>query len=209
MINMKKWDIFLIPVILLLVTAVGADYVNDAGVFIAESCLNATHIQRSYEYNTSVGAEPTLYNYTQVSQCTNNCTDNKCNAMEPRVDINAMWVTFGAGLSFLLIGMALGMPFGKFVGKEEITAGWDTTIMVRYIFFFIGFYLVYLSFGMSRRVSAIYGGDANITDAASTATMVMRITMTLFLIVMMVETVFYILKYYQESSYSKKWGEQG
>jgi len=198
---MKKLFAVILATLLLMPTAA-------QGIMVNETCLNQSHLLVTFEYSLDVDDTVTVYKYSQIHECTNNCTDNKCDAMDASVDMNAMWITFGAGLLFLVLGAAMGIPFGKIVGKEEITAGWDTTIMVRYIFFFIGFYLVYLSFGMARRVSAIYGGDENITGAASTATMVMRLTMTLFLLVMFVETLFYIIKYYQESSYSKKWGER-
>lgn len=192
---------FVIIALLLIYAAAPAQ-----AIMVNETCLDANTLFVSFEYNLDVDGENTIYKWNQTHECTNECSDNKCNVMDAGVDMSAMWITFVAGLIFLVIGTIMGVPFGKIVGKEEITAGWDTTMMVRYIFFFIGFYLVYLSFGMSRRVSAVYGGDENITDAAGTATMVMRITMTLFLIMMFVETLFYILKYYQNVEYVKKWG---
>jgi len=192
--------ILVVVAVLLIYSAVPVE-----AILVNETCLNSSHLYVSFEYILDVDGTSTTYKFNQTHECTNNCTDNRCDAMDASVDMSSMWVTFGAGLMFLVLGTALGVPFGKMVGKEDIRSGWDTTMMGRYIFFFIGFYLVYLSFGMSRRVSAIYGGDENITSAASTATMVMRITMSLFLIMMFVETVFYVLQYYQQSSYNRKW----
>jgi len=104
------------------------------------------------------------------------------------------------------LGTALGIPYGKFSEKEEIMSGFDTTIVVRYMFFFIGFFLIYLSLGMSRRIDSMYGGGANITKATGTSTMVVMITMVLFLIILVVETLFTILKYLGETRLDNKYG---
>jgi len=178
-------------------------------VMVNETCLNDTHLYVTFEYTLDVNGAETTYIYNQTHQCTNNCTNNKCVGTAYAVDMTSVWLVYGVGVSLLVLGTALGVPFGKLVGKEDISPGWDTTTMVRYVFFFVGFLLVYLSLSMASRISSIYGGDANVIGAANTAVMVMQITLVLFLFVFFIELIFFVLKYYIKSEYDKKWSMRG
>lgn len=178
-------------------------------VMVNETCLNDTHLYVTFEYALDIGGSSTVYKYDQTHHCTNNCTNNKCVGTTYAVDMTSVWLVYGVGVSLLIMGTALGVPFGKLVGKEDISTGWDTTTVVRYVFFFVGFLFVYLSLSMTSRISSIYGGDANIVRAANTAVMVMRTTLLLFFFVFFVELIFYIVNYYMKTQYEKKWRPRG
>lgn len=176
---------------------------------ITETCVNGTHIKRVTDIYACDGTGCEYFNSTETSLCRQNCTSDQCTGEEPKVDMAAMWLTFSAGFGFLILGTVLGVPFGKLVGKEDIRPGWDTTTIVRYMFFFIGFFLVYLSLSMGSRLGTVYAGDENIIGAVDTSVMVMLITMLLFLFVFFVEIIFYVLNYYMKSEYDKKWKMRG
>jgi len=115
---------------------------------------------------------------------------------------------YGVGVSLLTLGTVLGIPYGKLVGREDIRPGVDTTVVVKYSFFFVGFYLMYLSLAMSRRIGALYGGGTNIVGASSTGTMVIMLTMVLFLFVFVIEFIFTVLKSLMDDAKERKWGGQ-
>jgi len=116
-------------------------------------------------------------------------------------------MVYGIGTVLLVLGTMMGMPFGKFEGKEKIS-GFDTTLVVKYMFFFVGFFFLYLSLGMTVRLSSVYSGESNITGAVNTATMVVMITMMLFLFIFVVELLFTVLKWWDFRK-QKKWENRG
>lgn len=185
------------------------------GVLVKETCLNTTHVELEYNYTLTTAGSSVDYVYTQVHHCTNNCTNNKCEATDIRANITPVWFVYGLGTLLLSLGTLLGIPFGKFAGKEEefetrkeFKGGFDTRMVVRYMFFFVGFYLLYLSGSMARRISYAYGGRGDVTSATGTATLVMMITMVLFLFVFVIESLFSILKWMGERK-MEKWRPRG
>jgi len=195
--------------IMIALVLLGMAAVPAHAVMVKESCMNDTHLLISYNYSLVTDGTSSDIGYEQIFNCTNNCTNNKCNATEHEVDTMAMWLVYASGAMLFILGVIMGVPYGKLVGKEDIRPGWDTTTVVRYIFFFVGFLLVYLSLAMASRLSSVYGGDANITGAADTAVMVMQLTLVLFLFVFFIELIFYTLDYYMKSGHDKKWKMRG
>jgi heme/copper-type cytochrome/quinol oxidase subunit 2 len=108
----------------------------------------------------------------------------------------------------LVLGTVLGMPTARIMEQDKTKLGFDTTIVIKYIFFFIGLYFVYLSLGMSRRMSTTYGSESTITGATDTAAMVMTITLGLFIFIFVLEFLFTTLKMFKEAAEQKKWGQR-
>jgi hypothetical protein len=131
-----------------------------------------------------------------------------CFGTDATGSINAMWIIYATGSLFLVLATILGIPYGKMTGGEEIKSGFDTTIVIKYIFFFVGIYLMYLSLSMSYRNVNIYGGESGILGGTNTAVMVIMITLILFIFVFVIETLFWILKRSLTIKEEEKWGER-
>lgn len=163
-------------------------------ILVNETCLDNVSIRIHYNYTECVADACTSQNFTQIQECSNNCTNDRCIGIDKEGDVAGMWITYATGSLFLILGTALGIPYGKFVKKEDMTFDWDTTMVIRYVFFFIGFYLMYLSLGMATRISSFYSGDTNIVGALSTSTTVITLTMLVFLFIFVLETLFFIIR---------------
>ena len=61
------------------------------------------------------------------------------------------------------------------------------------MFFFVGFFLVYLAFGTTRRIGIVYASESNIVEAMDTSTMVIMLTLMLFLFMFVIELLFYVI----------------
>lgn len=167
---------------------------------------------RTLEINTSIyvyknSTTPTNITVQKQVNCTYACTNGKCEGEITAGDTNALWLTYATGTVLLILGTVMGIPYGKFTGQEEIRKGFDTTLVVKYMFFFIGFFLVYLSLGMVRRMEFVSGGESNILSATDTAVMVIMITMMLFLFIFVIELLFTILKWWTHKKEVEKYGE--
>lgn len=174
---------------------------------INRTCLDNETLQINTTYYIETSDGLSEIEVSKNEYCAFGCTNGECEGSSVEGDMAQIWLTFGAGTVMLVLGVVLGLPFGKFAGEEKgIKKPFNTTMVVKYIFFFLGFFLVYLSFGMVRRLGSVYGGESNITDAVDTATMTMMITMIVFLIVFVVEFIFYVIKRQMEMVKEKKWG---
>lgn len=182
--------------------------ISAQALIVKEECLNSTHIEESYNFTLTENGASTDYVFYQLLECTNGCSNNKCNTTESSVDMNSVWLVFAIGISLLVMGTLLGMPFGKLSGKEVVGKWFDTQMAVRYLFFFVGIFFLYLSLTMARRIGADYGGIGDVTSATDTATMVTLITIVLFLFLFIVETLFYIVKRIGDANLKKKYGER-
>ena len=168
---------------------------------------------RTLEINTSIyvyknSTTPTNITVQKQINCTYACTNGKCEGEIVAGDINAMWLIYATGTVLLILGTILGIPYGKFTGQEEIYKGFDTTLVVKYMFFFVGFFLIYLSLGMCRRMEYVSGGEGNVIGATDTATMVIMITMMLFLFIFVIELLFTVLKWWMHKKDVEKRGEE-
>ena len=140
--------------------------------------------------------------YYQTCQFGCDNTTGDCSGIDSSSSINAMWITYATGALFLVLGTVLGIPYGN------KTKGFDTTIVVKYSFFFIGLFLMYLSLSMSYRNTQIYGGESNILGGVNTSIMVIMITLLLFLFIFFVELFFGTIKTMWESRKAEKWQER-
>lgn len=189
----------------LAITLVLMVFIPDAdAVMVKETCMNATYLLTTYEYNMTTTGTTTEYNYTQIHNCTAGCNDNRCEATNIEADTSLMWIVYLTGVVLLSIATFLGIPFGKLVGKEDVVEGWDTRLVPRVLFFFIGLYLVYLSLGMSRRIGTMYGAESDVAAAGGVAALVMSTTIILFLFVFVLDFWFGFLKGFIEEVRDKR-----
>ncbi|MBK5093183.1 MAG: hypothetical protein JJE48_06680 [Actinobacteria bacterium] len=180
-----------------------------AAVMTSERCLNDTHLELYYSYNltTDGTAEEIVYNQTHL--CANNCTSNRCEGTDVSADMMQAYMVGGLGIFLLLLGVWLGMPYGKVAGTEQIKPMWDVQIVIRYMFFFLGLYFVYMSMAMVRRVGDVYGAHSDVVDATGVAVLVLSIVLYLFLIVFITDVLFYILKVIGDRKDEKYKGYEG
>ena len=169
-----------------------------SAVTVRETCLNDTHKVETFEYVMTEDGVTTTYNYTQTHLCLYNCSNSsgRCAGTDREADSTMMWLTYASGVVLLILGTALGIPYGKLMQREEIK-GFDTMMVVRYMFFFVGFYLVYLSLGMSSGLARLYGGGTDIIGAMDTSAMIITFTLVLFLFMFVIEFVGYVIKMLQ------------
>jgi len=164
-------------------------------VLVEERCINASFISRSYEYTATTDGTPSTYVFDQTYNCTHGCLNDVCAATSPDTDMTSMWVICIIGIVLLVLGTVQGIPYGKLVGKEDIKGRFDTTMMVRYVFFFVGFYLMYLSLGMATGIESTYGGSPNAIGGTNAATMAITIVSVLFLFIFVIEVFFVALQF--------------
>jgi hypothetical protein len=162
--------------------------------------------------NMTIGGSSsnTFSYYTNCPSGCNNATGT-CNGTNGSASINGMWLTFAIGSLFLVLGTVLGIPYGKMTGEEEIRGakgGFDTTIVIKYIFFFVGLFFIYLSLSMAYNNVNLYGGEQNTLGGINTTLLVMIIVTVLFLFVFVIEILFWALKKSFTLKEEKKWGEQ-
>jgi hypothetical protein len=129
------------------------------------------------------------------------CVNNACAGSDSSSDTSQIWMVYGTGVVLLVLAIVLGMPIGH--QYEEYKKQFNTTIVVKYLFFFIGLFLVYLSMGMMKRLGMTYGGDQNITNSTTTTTMVMMWTIIIFLFIFMLEFIASIITWINERALKK------
>jgi len=189
----------MVTVLMLIVSApVGA-------VYVKEECLNNTHLQISWDFDLTVAGSTTNYTYTQTHNCTYGCNNDRCEGTASDADLSMAWFVFAVGGVLLVLGTVLGLPFGRFAEKKT-DRPFDTTMVIKYIFFFVGLFLMYSSLSMIRRAGILYGAESDVVDAVDVATMVIMITIILFLFIFVIEFIFGFLKQMMDSAKEKKWG---
>ena len=172
------------------------------GVFaVNQTCINDYTLQ----INSTHWVGSTEINITSIRNCPLNCTNNECAGSSVEADMSAVWITYATGVVLLVLGTILGIPFGRMTGEnKDVRKGFNTTMVVKYIFFFVGLFLVYLSLGMARRTGMVYGADSGVSSGSDTSIMVIMITIMLFLLVFIVEFIFGLLKRMMETAKVKK-----
>jgi len=188
---MNKYMMALMGLILALVLTIGSPV---QAVFVKESCLNATHLELTYEYQLITDGASSLLNYTQIHHCTNNCTLDKCLGMFDEGDITSVWVIAAIGGILLILGTWLGIPRAD-IPETTRTGLISSRDVAKYLFFFAGFYLMFLSLGTASRMGSMYGSDANVTRAMNTAVMVINWILYMFLFIFVLEFAASILKW--------------
>jgi hypothetical protein len=165
------------------------------------NCTDYQTLNKSYYFSE----DGTVTEGWYLIHCNYNCTNSDCAGSNVSTDMSSVWLVYGTGVVLLVLGTILGIPFGRISGEnKDVKKGFNTTMVVKYIFFFVGLFLVYLSLGMAKRVGTVYGSEGKISDATDTAVMVMMITIILFLIVFVIEFIFGVLKSMIESAKFKK-----
>jgi len=177
-----------------------------SAVTVREACFNETHKLETFEYALILDGVTSTINYTQLHQCQFNCTVGSCAGIDREADTLQMWIVFGLGAFLLTLGTALGIPYGYLANKEKIE-GFDTKMAVRYLFFFVGFYLMYLSLGIARRIGYTYGGVADITGAMETTISVMTWVLLIFAFLFVIEFIITALGMWKVKKEKEKWGE--
>ena len=185
-------------------------------ILLSTTLISAVDISSNYCYdeNTSAtnfilsGSLNNTFNY--YTNCPFGCNNDTglCNGTNDSSSNNAMWITYATGSIFLILGTILGIPYGKLTGEEKIKTGFDTTIIIKYMFFFVGLFLMYLSLSMASRNVNIYGGESNILGGINTSVLVIMVTMVLFLFIFIIEILFYFLKNMFTKKQEKTWGER-
>jgi hypothetical protein len=171
-------------------------------------CTSTNTFNSCYDVNTSFSTIPFAgLNYYTTCPFGCNSATGTCNGTNDVGSENAMWLTYATGSIFLVLGTILGIPYGKLSGEEKLK-GFDTTIVVKYLFFFVGLMLMYLSFGMASRNVSIYGGEANILGGVNTSLLVIMITFVLFIAIFVIEFFFYTLRSVFTIRKERKWEER-
>lgn len=169
-------------------------------VLVTETCFNATHVQEKYDYTQTVGGEVITYNYTQIQLCSFNCTSGKCAGTNHAVDSTSAVIVFVGGFVFMIMGMLFfGTPLGLMAGNAPVS--WDTRLVARYLFFFVGLYLVFLGSSMFNRVNMTYGATAGITGAENAATIMLSIMIIAMLFFTVVDLMLAIVKWIGQERY--------
>jgi hypothetical protein len=171
------------------------------------TCIDNNTLQVNTSYIGEGSANFTL-NTSKEIYCINGCVNNACIGTSVSPDTSQIWMVFSVGTAMLLVATILGLPIGQ---ESDIRKGFNFGMVVKYIFFFVGIFLVYLSMGMMRKIGVTYSGDIGISGGMDTAVMTMMITMILFIIVFVVEFFFNTLKFFKEHSMDemkKKRGEE-
>lgn len=176
-------------------------------VTVRESCYNDTHKLETFEYVLTEDGTDTVFNYTQLHLCLYNCSNSSgtCYGSDKEGDTMQMWMVFGLGAFLLTLGTVLGIPYGYLAGKGRIDK-FDTRMVVRYLFFFVGFYLTYLSLGIARRIGANYGGVYEITGATEATINVMTWVLMLFAFMFVLEFMFTTFGMWKVRKEREKWG---
>jgi hypothetical protein len=180
--------------------AIGSDPPADVNAPVTNYCYNSTMAFFNY---TFAGAA-----YYQTCNLGCNNATGVCYGSDSSSSNSSMWITFAVGSIFLTLGCFLGMPYGKLSGQENIKGGFDTTIVIKYVFFFVGLFFMYLSLSMSYSNVNLYGGTTNTLGGINTTTLVMAIIVVLFLFVFVIELIFHALKKSFAIKEEKKWGSQ-
>ena len=168
---------------------------------INKTCLDNTTLQVNTTYYIDTSSGESEVGVSKNIYCPFGCSNGECEGSSVEGDMSQMWLTYATGTILLILGTIIKLPsLGNVQSKSDVIRPNNMMMVVKYIFFFIGFFLVYLSFGMARRIGSVYGGEGNVTDATDTATMVIMITMILFLILFVVEFIFNIIKWIKERS---------
>lgn len=166
-----------------------------------QNCTDLNTLNKSY-YFVIDGVKTEGW---ELIHCPYNCTNSDCAGTSVNSDMNSVWLVYGTGVVLLVLGTILGIPFGRIAGENrDVKKGFNTTMVVKYIFFFVGLFLVYLSLGMARRTGMVYGSDMGVSSGNDTAVMVMMITIILFLFVFVVEFIFGLLKSMIDTAKLKK-----
>lgn len=179
------------------------------------TCLSDKILQVNTTYYINRTGNVTPIEISKEIYCPYDCTNGTCEGTSPESSTSSVWIVYGIGTVMLILGTAIAL-FGRFmklggeVGGEKtgLSKYIDTTMIVKYMFFFIGLFLLYLSLGMARRTASVFGSETNIISGVDTATMVVMLTIGFFLIVFLVEFLFSILNMYREWTIRKKWGER-
>jgi hypothetical protein len=194
---MRKAVLAVLLILMSVPSALGDFY--DGPVLVTETCLNVTHSVLFAQYVTSNGTAQTTYNISQTVPCTYNCSSNRCSGTDAQADLNIAWSFLILSLFLLGVSAYLGMPFGLFAGRDTPRT-FDTMMAVRLIFFFLGIWILSLANGTFTGMGRTYGASIGATSAAETMVMVCTVLSGAFLIIFMVDFVFYLLKRYMEAS---------
>jgi hypothetical protein len=199
---MDKKNIGLIILILLMVLPKIASAVNT-------TCIDDNTLQVNTSY-TGTGASDFTINISNEIYCPFGCSNNQCEGSSIQSSMGSIWMVYGTGTIMLVLAVILGLPFGKFAEKDdkEMKKPFNTTIVVKYLFFFIGLFLEVLALGMMKRASDVYGSETNITGGLNTAMMVIIITLGLFVFIFVLEFLFGIIKNMMETKKLEDWGER-
>ena len=146
---MKNKIIILLTMLLVLASPVSA-------ILVKEVCLNDTHSQLSW--SATVDGEPS--NFTQVINCTSNCTDQQCNATSQRVDYMPIFASAFVSVVFIILGLIFKFNLG--VGDRNIVK--IAEVAARIIFLIVGIYFILTTVSLAY-LGSVSGGSSLKTQA--------------------------------------------
>ena len=168
-----------------------------------QKCLDANSLNVTTVINSG-GSDVVI---SETKNCTYGCSNGQCGGTNISGDTSSVWLIYGTGTVLLVLGVLLGIPIGN--QQKEIKKSFNFSVVFKYIFFFVGLFLVYLSMGMMRRMNTLYGSDANMTSGMEGSINVIVWTMGIFIFIFVVEFIYNLIKYVSEiriDEKKKKWG---
>lgn len=176
---------------------------------VTQACVdNATlRINQTYYVNND-GTQTEIW-IANDEPCPFGCSDGKCDGSNIESESMGVWLTYGTGAILLILGTAMGLLARKQTDPNDESRGFDLTMVARYMFFFIGLFLLYMSYGMANRLGIVYGMESNVTSSLNTTGIVILITILLFLFMFSLEVLVLALRYFKESGRQKKREDYG
>lgn len=184
---------------LLLISSVSfADTVN-------KTCITNKSLQVNDTYTIDVGGNATSLSISKTIFCPLGCENNECGGTNIANESTSVWLTYAAGVTFMIIGIIMGAPYQKLSGQEKERPELTVTA-VRYLFFFAGLYIIYNSFAMASGMGRTYGMVTGVQGAMDTNTIVIMITIGLFLFMFALDFLAMVINWTSHSADEAKWG---
>lgn len=169
------------------------------------TCISNNSVQMNTTYYVDISGNVTAINLTKEVYCEYGCTNGQCQGSNLGNESTSVWLTYAAGVTFMLIGIVLGAPYQKLSGQEKPEL---TVTAVRYLFFFAGLFIIYNAFAMGSGMGRIYGMASGIQGAMDTNTIVILITIVLFLFMFAIDFLAMVFNWTSHSAEEKKWGQR-
>ena len=157
-----------------------------------ETCINDTHLQKVAIIRRCSGTSCSVYNFTQVQNCTNNCSGNKCIGTD---------ITTGYSVP-LIVGSGIGTAFFFYIAvafKERYS-------LLQPLFMFVGMLMMLNTFGIARSIAETGGASADTMSLINTSIMVtswvLYITFFYFMVMLLVTVLGAVLP---KSKFGSKW----
>jgi len=184
-VEIVKKSLLIIPLVFILLPVVTAFQYD-------ETCLNDTHLEKVAIITRCSGTSCSVYNFTQVQNCTNNCSGNKCIGTD---------TTSGYSIP-LIIGSGVGTAFFFYIAvafKEKYS-------LLQPLFMFVGMLMMLNTFGIARSIAETGGASADTMSLINTSIMVtswvLYITFFYFMVMLLINVLGAVLP---KEKFANKW----